>query len=122
MISFIIDENIFPQISPLLISYNFKVKDINNSKLKGISDEEIIKMAKEEKSIILTFDKHFADILKYPPENYFRIIRIRIHPPILNDIITAIRNFVNDFDLKKIKGKLIILEKDGFRIYPKNSD
>ena len=113
MINFLTDENIFPKVVEFLRSYNFDVKDIREKPLAGSSDEEIIRLAKNEQRTLLTFDKHFANILQYPPESYFGIIRIRIHPPILNLIINSLQRFFTEFDLSKVKGKLIILEPDG---------
>ena len=118
MICFLTDENIFPKIVEFLRSYNFDIKDIREEPMKGLSDEEIISLAKNERRVLITFDKHFTNILQYPPELYFGIIRIRIHPPILNLVIKSLERFLNEFDLSKIKGKLIILESDGYRIYP----
>jgi hypothetical protein len=32
-------------------------------------------------------DKHFADIISYPPGHHHGIIRIRIHPPLIAHIL-----------------------------------
>lgn len=119
MIHFLTDENIFPRVVEFLRSHNFDVKDIRGELLVGISDEEIANLAKKEQRILLTFDKHFGNILQYPPELYFGIIRFRIHPPVLNLVIKSVERFLNEFDLSKIRGKLIILEYDGYRVYLK---
>jgi hypothetical protein len=41
------------------------------------------------------------------------VIRIRIHPPVLDDVTEALAHF---FDVTNIRGTLIVLENDGFRI------
>ncbi len=57
-------------------------------------DDEIADLAVREERTIITFDKHFGDILRYPPQNLFGIILIRIHPPILDHIFRAIDDTV----------------------------
>ncbi|MCF6149860.1 MAG: hypothetical protein E3K37_14500 [Candidatus Kuenenia sp.] len=51
----------------------------------------------------------------YPPKEYHGIIRINIHPPVLEDIFSAFDKFFKSFDLLKLSGGLVILEKKGFR-------
>lgn len=118
MASFITDENLFPKVVEFLRSRQHDVKDVRES-FRGASDEEIARIAKEDKRILLTFDKHFANILRYPPDAYYGIVRIRIHPPVLRHVMDSLQMFINDFGLAKMKGKLIILERDGYRIHPR---
>jgi hypothetical protein len=57
-----------------------------------------------------------ANVLLYPPESHHGVIRIRIHPPLLQDIIQALEDFLHYFDLSAIEGTLIVLERQGFRV------
>jgi hypothetical protein len=50
-------------------------------------------------------------------ENIFAgIIHIRIHPPLLEDVITAIDNLLKKYGSPTFRGKLIVLSKNGYRI------
>lgn len=113
---FLTDENIPVKIVEYLRSAGYKVYDLREQKIKYLTDDQILNIANEKKFVLLTFDKHFANITKYPPEKYSGIIRIRIHPPIFEDIKNALRNLLDKIDVKNITGKLVILEKKGFRI------
>ena len=75
-----------------------------------------MELACREERVLLTLDKHFANILLYPLNSHEGIIRIRIHPPLLSDIIEALGNFLRALDLSTLKGTLVVLEKGGFRI------
>ena len=44
------------------------------------------------------------------------VIRIRVHPPLLSDIIQALDHFLQKFDLATIRGTLIVLAREGFRV------
>ena len=80
----------------------------------GIEDNRIAKLAKDAERIILTHDSHFSDILMYPPEEFHGIIRIKIHPPTLADIVNALEDLLSKFSQKDFDKKLVILEKEGF--------
>jgi len=57
---------------------------------------------------------HFADILLFLPKDFFGIVRIKIHPPSANVIIPALKHLLSK--VKDFEKKLIVLEKDAFRI------
>lgn len=116
---FLTDENIFPSIVSFLRSRRFDVKDIREQALRGAPDEKVASLAQAEQRILLTFDKHFANILRYPPPMYYGLIRIRIHPPVLDVVLGALQSFLDGFNLENIKGKLVVLEREGYRIYPR---
>ena len=111
---FLIDENIQNEIVEFLKKSGYDVIPVPS----GISNGEVIQLSKRENRILLTHDKHFSDILLYPPENCCGIIRIKIHPPIISDIIRSLKILLHKMTLEQIDKHLIILEKDGFRIYP----
>ncbi len=117
MMRFLADENIPPAIVDFLRNKEFDVKSVHEANLLAATDPLIIKLASEEERVLLTFDKHFSNILLYPPPTHYGIIRIRIHPPLLSDIKRALEHFFEKFDPASIKGTLVILERDGFRIH-----
>ena len=116
MESFLADENIPPAVIDYLQGKGFDVRAIREFVPAGSPDSEVIGVARREGMILLTFDKHFANILLYPLQRHAGIIRIRLHPPLIEDILGALENFFKNVDLAGLKGSLVILERDGFRI------
>jgi hypothetical protein len=116
MTKFLIDENVPPTIADLLRTEGFDVKHAQEYGLLGRSDSEIIGIARGENRILVTFDRHIANILLYPPNSHHGIIRIHIHPPLIPDIIQALEHFIRNFDLDKINKTLVVLERKGFRV------
>jgi predicted nuclease of predicted toxin-antitoxin system len=94
----------------------FSVKDAREVGTPGITDSRIIELARRDERILVTFDRHFANLLLYPLNSHYGIIRIRVHPPLLSDIIQSLENFLLKFDLATIKGILIVLERKGYRV------
>jgi predicted nuclease of predicted toxin-antitoxin system len=109
---FLIDENIRKEVIDFLKSGGHDALTVR----PGSEDDEIAQIAKEDKRILLTHDQHFSDILTYPPEKYSGIIRIRIHPPSAPIIISALNDLLHKLTSKQIDKRLVILERDGFRL------
>ncbi len=66
------------------------------------ADEEVIGLAKKEKRILLSQDKHLANIVWYPPKNFHGIIRLRFSPPIISDMLIALENLFSKLSFKEI--------------------
>lgn len=116
MIKLLADENIPPGVVGFLRDRGFDVKEVSGAGTAGASDDQVMDLAYREQRVLLTFDKHFANILVYPPSSHHGIIRIRIHPPLIEDIIHAFDQLLKEFDLNTIGGSLIVLEREGFRL------
>ena len=113
---FLADENIFPKIIDHLQNLGHDVKSIMEFGLAQATDDKVIDIAISQDRTIITFDKHFGNILRYPPRSLPGIILIRIHPPLLNDIFSALDNLFKHYSLDSFKGKLIVLTTSGYRI------
>jgi predicted nuclease of predicted toxin-antitoxin system len=116
MISFLTDENVFPNVVALLRSKGFDVKDAREADLGGTSDEHLLETANAESRTLVTFDKYFADVLQHPLDSHHGIIRIRIHPPLPSTVLHALERFLQQYDLTLLKGTLVLLERDGYRV------
>jgi len=115
-LKFLVDENVFPQVISRLRKSGHDVKAVKESSPPKTSDDIIIDLALNEKRTIITFDKHFGNIINYPPKDLFGIILIRIHPPLLDDIYYAIDNLFKRYQTDSFAKRLIVLSKTGYRI------
>jgi predicted nuclease of predicted toxin-antitoxin system len=116
MTKFLADENIPPAVVDFLRVKGFDVLGLQELGESGVSDETIMDMARREGRVLITFDKHFANILLYPPKSHHGVLRIRIHPPLLSDIIQALEQLLQKRDIATIDRTLIVLERNGFRV------
>ena len=108
---FCVDENIPHELVGWLKKKGHEVFSLP----KGAADEEIANAAKKRAAVLLTQDRHFANTLRFPPVNFQGIVRIKIHPAFIEDIAFSLTNLLSRFTSREdFKGKLIILEKDGF--------
>lgn len=116
MIRLLLDENVYPDIAKLLTDLGHNAVDVKQAKLLGASDELVFSWAQEQKRTIITFDRHFADIITYPPSSHQGIILLRFHPPLLSEILEAVQALLADFEGRPLSGKLIILSSAGYRV------
>lgn len=108
------DENLPNAVVDKLREWGFDAVRVTS----GASDSEIAALAKRERRVILTFDSDFANILAYPPKDYFGIIRLNITPPFIDIIFNALRNCFNRFkNPEDFRGKLIILGPARLRVW-----
>lgn len=108
---FIIDENIPVKLADWLTEKGHNPIFC----LKGSSDEDIASLAKQRKAILLTQDRHFTNTLRFPPQDFSGIIRIKIHPSYIEDITSSLEKLFKKFaNSENFRGKLIILSKKGF--------
>jgi len=108
------DENLPRGIIEFIKSLGFEVL----TPTQGSSDPEVAKKAKEAEAIILTFDSDFANILAYPPREYFGIVRIDIDPPFIKTIKVRLNKLFAEFKRPQdLQGKLIILSPGKFRVW-----
>ncbi len=106
------DENIPYELVDILRKSGYDISTVP----RRAKDSDIALLAKKERRILLTQDKDFANIILYPPEELHGIIRIKFHPPVILDISAALEDLFQKFSQKDFDKRLVILEKDGFRI------
>lgn len=106
------DENLRREVTEFLKGCGYDIK----SPAKGLKNGQVLRLAIGEKRILLTHDKDFLDPLLHPSTKAHGIVVIRIHPPVVADICSALENLFKAHGPAELSGKLVVLEKDGFRI------
>ncbi len=111
----LLDENLS---SPALIQFlRFRNDDVHTAP-PGMVNSKPAALAREEKRVLLTHDKGFANIVAYPPDQYAGVVRIDIHPPRLKLVTEALTQLLAQVDPTVFHGRLITVDTGGFRLYP----
>ena len=109
------DENIPKLVVEFVSNKGF---DVKRAPL-GYKDVLISEIAKKEGRIILSFDRHFGNILLFPPEKHDGIVFIRIVPPVIKTVTDALSDLFDKVKPSEFKGRLFVLTPFRFRIYPR---
>jgi predicted nuclease of predicted toxin-antitoxin system len=73
---FKIDENLSESTKQLILKQHFDCHSVHDEGIAGGSDTTLIDLCRLENRHLLTLDVDFADIVRYPPENYSGITAI----------------------------------------------
>ena len=73
------NENLFEPIIDYLRSLGNDVLSIRDSGLSGISDDEVFERACKENMVIITMDKDFTRIFRFPPEKCGGIVVAKMY-------------------------------------------
>jgi len=116
MLKFLIDENMPRSTAEALKKIGYDTMDVRDCKLSGKSDEEVFKYAQNEKAVILTADRGFGNILRFPLGNHNGII-IANFP---NEMSTVEMNShlvrqIQSLSEEKIIGGLVIIDSNKVR-------
>ena len=74
---FLADENIPKSLIGAIRRKGHSIMDLKEENLLGISDDQLIKIAKNEERIIITFDKDFSDLNHFPLKKHKGIVLLR---------------------------------------------
>ena len=114
---FKIDENLPKQSVELIRKKGYDSVTVSEEELTGIEDEKLIKICTKEQRCLVTADLDFANVISYPPEEYYGIVVMR--PPKMTKkiLLTLIDRFIEFLDKNEVKGKLLIIEINKIRIH-----
>ena len=114
---FIIDEDLPRSTGTILKENGFDVLDIRDHGLRGVEDEEIYKFAQKEKAVILTGDRRFGNILKFPLGSHYGIVIAHFPNEMLPIKINhQILERLNNLSKEDFRGNVIIIEPHKIRI------
>ncbi len=115
-IKLLTDENIFTATVTFLRKMGFDLIDISELQLKGSEDDEIAALANKENRIILTFDKHFGNIIKFPIGCNPGVILVRINPLSIEMVNPRLEKILSEVRFEDISRSLVIIDNATCRI------
>lgn len=73
-----LDENLPASLAELLRSHGHDVATVRDENLSGASDVRLVKASAAERRVLLTYDREFADVRRYPPGTHAGIVVFRL--------------------------------------------
>lgn len=113
---FLANENLFEPIIEHLRSLGHDVLSIREAGLSGISDDEVYQLACKDRRVVITMDKDFARIFRFPPEKCGGIIVVKIYKRKVEDTLKIFRKFFEKIKEEEIKRNQIVITPEGIRI------
>ncbi|MBU0896263.1 MAG: DUF5615 family PIN-like protein [Candidatus Omnitrophica bacterium] len=118
---FILDECVLGKTKKLLKDLGLSINTVVELGKASICDDEVLELAKNRKAILVSCDLHFSNLLLYPLGSHWGIIVLRMRasdtPNSINQIHKVFTSFLKDITLSTIKGHLVIIDRNKYRIH-----
>jgi len=113
------DHCVFGKTIRLLQKAGHEVIRLKDIALASSEDDTVASLAVFHNAILLSNDKDFADIIKYPPKEHSGIIVLRITPQSEEIVHNTLLNLLISKSSEEIQGSLIVIRgnKIRFRSY-----
>jgi len=120
---FLVDEDMPRSTSVVLREAGHEVEDVRDAGLRGCTDEEVIAYARARGAVLITADKGFANILRFPLGTHAGILVQRMPnelsvPELNRRLLQALMRMEGE----DLRGLLIIVEPHRIRIRRPASD
>lgn len=117
---FLIDANLPRAVIAALERAGHQVEFARDVGLGAAPDEQIAARARESGAALLTRDMDFADVRRYPPDQYFGIVVVRLpDSAVALEIVHVLERFLLEPGfLEPLSGRLAIVEVDRVRFRP----
>jgi predicted nuclease of predicted toxin-antitoxin system len=113
-----LDENLGTRGEEVLRGRGWDVATVNGQQLSSVSDETLIEICRVEDRAVVSFDKDFADVLRFPPARYRGIVVLRLPEPIrLPMILNALTRVADLAESRSVIGRLWIVSENRIREY-----
>ncbi|MGZ5432622.1 MAG: DUF5615 family PIN-like protein [Thermoanaerobaculia bacterium] len=112
------DENFGVRGEALLRGRGWDVATVDGQGLSSVADETLIEICRIEDRVVVSLDKDFADVVRFPPTRYRGIVVLRLPEPIsLPMILNALTRVANLAETRTVIGRLWIVSINRIREY-----
>lgn len=118
-----LDENLGRRGTALLAEAGWDVETVARQGLCSAVDERIIEVCSEEARVLITLDKGFSNVLRFPPNRYRGIVVLRLPEPLtLEEIHRALRRVVMAASVTSVDRRLWIADQCRVREFEGDAD
>lgn len=118
-----LDENIGTIGQALLEADGHDVMTVSEQKLSGASDDRLYGVITAEQRVLVTLDRDFGEVLRFPPETTAGIVVLASQGRMTKSVIAArMADLAAMLRVEPIDGHLWIIEPGRLRIHQKRDD
>ena len=113
---FLADECVFTQTVRLLENWGYEIVRVQDLGMTGASDSEIFRKAVSLQIPLVTNDKGFADLRRYPLSDHYGIIVLKMVPKLehIDKVHNTLRLMLSRE--REFKNRLFIIDSRKYRI------
>jgi predicted nuclease of predicted toxin-antitoxin system len=111
-----LDEQLSHQLVEIFNRTDYEVSTVLDQELSGCADSKLWPVVQEQEALLITADKEFADIRKYPPGSHNGVVLLRPKYESLPAFQFLIEEIVLEHDLAKLVGITAVVNEKELRI------
>lgn len=116
--NFKLDENLGSFMAEFLVASGHNCHTVPDEGLSGARDVDVFSAAVREDRILVTLDRDFGDVLRFPPEGTAGTAVLAPHGRLSKVVLTHLaQGLLRMLDVHPIKGQLWILEPGRVRMH-----
>ncbi len=117
------DENIGRRGLELLKASGHDVMTVWDQGLRGVTDEELFEVCAAEGRALITLDRDFGQVTRFPPERSAGIVVLDVGPrTTLQGIIGRLQDFLAILENQSVAGALWIVEPGRVRVHLRDEE
>ena len=114
---FKLDENFGTSVKQRFSSHGYDAISVLDQKISGCSDDVLYKTCVAENRCLISLDKDFSDVKRFPAKNSAGIVVLRLsRNHSLNNIYKLLSVFFSEIKRSTIKDKLWVVEFNRIRV------
>jgi len=111
-----VDENLPGQIADLLRRQGHDALTIGDQGWQGLADDDLWARIQREGRWLVTADKEFADLRRYPPGSHAGLILLRSSGESRADYLRLAGKVLQGVKLDEVGGAVVVVTRRGVRI------
>jgi predicted nuclease of predicted toxin-antitoxin system len=111
-----VDENVPQRVVGLLTGHGHDALTVTAQGLAGSDDSTVARAAAEEDRMLLTLDRGFGDIRRYPPGQHPGTLVVRVDDQRPSVVEATLRALLTDYDLDEMAGCTVIAQPGLVRV------
>ncbi len=111
-----VDEDLPRAVITTLQAHGYAAQGVYDQGMSGWSDERLFKAVQTEKRLLITGDKGFGDVRRYPPGQHAGILVLRPKRPSVVAFVELLERLLRQHPLEEFQGCLVIVTPQGVRV------
>ena len=111
-----VDEDLPQAVVTLLNAYGYAAQGVYEQGMSGWPDERLFTAVQAEHRFLITADKGFGDLRRYPPGHHAGILVLRPARPSIAAFVELLESVLRQHRLEAFQGCLVIVTPRGIRV------
>lgn len=117
-----LDEDMSPYVAEPLIASGHEVYTVVEQGWSGLADDAIWSRLQAAQALLITADKGFGDIRRFPPGEHHGILLLRVQRESIVEYRALVERVVKQISLEELRGNVSVANYRGIRIRRRHMD